>query len=75
VSWLDINPAAVLHHVQAGRTTRADLAHEFGVLPSSPHLHDAIEALVADGELTERGEHLVPHDLLEPLTDNDLEDQ
>ena len=71
MSWLDINPAVVLHHIQAGKTTRADLAHEFGVLPSSPHLHDAIEVLVADGELTERGEHLVAHDLMEGLPADD----
>jgi hypothetical protein len=73
VSWKEISPEAVLRAVRAGHATRAGLATAFEVLPTSKFLQDAIEQLVAAGELTDRGGRLVPHDLLEDLTNRDLE--
>ena len=75
MTWQDISPEAVRRHVVAGLHSRLELAHEFGVLANSPHLHDAIEDLVARGEIADRGGRLIVHDLLEPLTDlDDMED-
>lgn len=75
MSWYDISSDAVLKLIQAGVHTRPELADRFHVLANSPHLHDAIEELVARGEIADRGGRLIVHDLLEPLTDiNDLEE-
>jgi hypothetical protein len=70
VSYQDVTPDAVLHAVQAGDRTRADLGTTFRVLASSAYLTDAIEALVARGELdVDVHGVLTSHDLLENLED------
>lgn len=61
-----ISPASVLHHIRAGVRSRADLAAEFEVLPSSKFLADALDELFTTGQAWELFDLLLPDPPLKP---------
>ena len=68
MSIADISPDAVLHHIRAGKHTRAELGAVFEVLPGSHFLKDAITSLLGAGLVVEHdGGVLHPNDLIEQL--------
>lgn len=67
MSIADISPDAVLHHIRAGKHTRAELGAVFEVLPGSHFLKDAITDLLAAGLVVEHVGVLHPNDLIEQL--------
>jgi hypothetical protein len=76
VSISEISPTSVLHAIRHGKTTRADLAAHFEVLPSSLFLTDAIGTLIAHDEIrVELDGSFTPHDLLENLPHDSEERQ
>lgn len=70
MSIQQISPAAVLHALQAGARTMADLADKFEVLPSSLFLADAVGTLIAHDQVRRlpNGD-LIPHDLFDTQED------
>lgn len=68
MSIADISSDSVLHAIQSGKNTRAELGDVFSVLPTSHFLEDAISDLKNHGRIVEHdGGELHVNDLMEQI--------